>query len=64
MAGFVTAYSKTTGKKHRVPAHYLEIEHPAFAFSKAPPRKRKESAAPATQDTENKPGTAGEGGPQ
>lgn len=55
MADFVTAYSKKTGKKHRIPAHYLEIDSPAFAFSKTPPRKRTESATPATKKTTSKP---------
>lgn len=46
---FVDAYSKTTGRKQSIPAHFLD--HPVLGagFAKAPTAKARELAASSTE---------------
>lgn len=51
--GFVDVYSKKTGKKHRVPAHFMDNPRLAAPFRKTPKQNAAEtralgSATPAT----------------
>lgn len=47
MPKFVDAYSKTTGAKQVVPAHWLEIDQPPFTdLSPTPSQKAKASPTP------------------
>jgi hypothetical protein len=55
MAEFVDVYSRATGKKHRVPAHYLDNPVLSRPFRRTPKAsaaeaRAAESATPATDD--------------
>lgn len=51
MNGFVTAYSKNTGRKVRVPAHFLD--HPVLGkdLRKTPSQRKREEPVASTPET-------------
>lgn len=51
MNGFVTAYSKSTGKKVRVPEHF--IGHPVLGkdLQKTPSQRKREAPVASTPET-------------
>ena len=51
MAKFVYVYAKATGKKHKVPEHYLDNPVLMRPFSKTPKSRAAEQAAPAGSGT-------------
>ena len=50
MAEFVDAYSKSTGRKHRVPAHFFDIQSLSRNLSKTPTQKARENASETPSD--------------
>lgn len=51
MAKFVDAYSKATGRKHRVPAHFFDNPSLSKGLAKTPRIKAREKAAETPADT-------------
>lgn len=54
MSPFVWAYSSTTGRKARIPAHWLEHKTLSKGWRKTPLQKAADTKTPATGDTTKK----------
>lgn len=46
---FINVYAKTTGEKHKVPAHWLDVPSIAKQFTKTPRQRKADERAAARQ---------------
>ncbi|TSD68132.1 hypothetical protein [Aeromicrobium piscarium] len=49
MSQFIDVYAKSTGEKHRVPAHFMDVPSIAKQFTKTPRQRKADERAAARQ---------------